>query len=252
MVAAIGNDPRGAYSLLNEIGVPIFVSDGTPPQSVRVENHWPGYFEGPVPFPKNAAPNIGSDSAMVVEDLAAGVGYDFWRIRHEASGWVAAYASRFSLRGDGVTGQGATGSAMPLVDGLIRPQEIAGGRINHAIAVATQDSAGTFRYPATKTDGHNPYPPGIPEGARLQLDPSVDCAAISGIAPAEVTICRALQGFGAYVKDTSASKISVGFQDAGPIGPGNPYYAAGLHWDYFALSHIPWNRLRVLARWDGG
>ena len=28
-------------------------------------------------------------------------------------------------------------------------------------------------------------------------------------------------------------------------------FKAGLAWDYFDMSHLPWNQLRVLARWNG-
>jgi hypothetical protein len=150
------------------------------------------------------------------------------------------------LKSDGLPGYGATGSDMPLLDGLIRGSEVQAGRIDHALTVATNDTASTFRWPAAKSDGHNAYPPGIPEGARVQLDPSVNCAAIGG-SVIETEICRALEEYGAFVKDTTSPALSVGFQDEGTVGPGNPYYGAGLTADELKITHIPLSRLRVLA-----
>ncbi len=45
--------------------------------------------------------------------------------------------------------------------------------------------------------------------------------------------------------------MSVEFEN--PVGDpaGDPYPGAGLAWDYYHMSHIPWNKLQVLRQWDG-
>ena len=32
---------------------------------------------------------------------------------------------------------------------------------------------------------------------------------------------------------------------------GDPYPSVGFGWDYYHMSHIPWNKLQVLRQWDG-
>jgi len=44
---------------------------------------------------------------------------------------------------------------------------------------------------------------GSPIGTHVQLDPQLDCAAVPNIKPDAVTICRALQRYGAYISDWS-------------------------------------------------
>jgi hypothetical protein len=235
--------------LLHEYADPVVTADGTAPQTVHVENHWAGYYEGPVPFPADAGGSVGSDGALVVLDPANGFAYDFWRVKHTSSGWSAGYGSRFSLAGDGIPGHGATGSDIPLLDGVIRTGEIEAGEIRHALSIATQDTCSSFRYPASKSDGHGTGPSCLSEGSRLQLDPSFNCKTLSPAAL--VAVCGALEHYGAYVKDTSGSAISIGFQDAGPVTGSNPYYQAGWHADYPSIG-IPWSRVRVLAAWNSG
>ncbi|MCW2969534.1 MAG: hypothetical protein JWO23_661 [Solirubrobacterales bacterium] len=255
MIAGVTREGH-ADAMLHEFGNPVVEAPaGTPGVNVRVENHWSGFYEGSVPIPARTAASVGSDASLVVIDRSSGAAYDFWQMKWTGSEWVAGYATRFSVMGTGAPPEamvGATGSNIPLLACMIRVSEIEAGVIPHAIDIATSLSASSFRFPATKSDGHNPYPPGLPEGARLQLDPSINLAAIPGISSAEVAIGRAAQVYGIYVRNTTSPAMAVGFEDAGPVTPASPYYKAGLTSDGFRMSHIPWGSLRVLARWDGG
>jgi hypothetical protein len=106
-----------------------------------------------------------------------------------------------------------------------------------------------LRYPASKTDGSSSLSNCIPEGARIQLDPSVNVDAISGITPGERAIAHALQTYGAYADNNGGAKMGFSFEN--PVSKTDPYPATGLAWDYYDMPHIPWNRLRVLNNWNG-
>jgi hypothetical protein len=108
-----------------------------------------------------------------------------------------------------------------------------------------------FRDPATRTDGTSTEANCTPQGARIQLDPAVDVAAIPGITPGEIAVGEALQTYGAYLRDSTGVTMAFSFEK--PTREADPYLlAAGFRWDYYGMPNIPWDRLRVLRQWDGG
>jgi hypothetical protein len=233
---------------LYEFGTPIFESTKSSPQR-RIRCTDPQYAcELPhalVRIPDNARPAPGSDGAMVVIDPSTHTGYEFWQAARQPDGsWTATSASRVSLDGDGR--HGGTGSGISLLAGLIRTSEIQSGRIDHALALASKFTCRDRSvYPAVKTDGRDTAADCLPMGARIQLDPSVDVNALPGLFPAERAVAVALQRYGGYVINSAGAPLIIGFQN--PADGVNPYPAAGLHYDYAALSGIPMNRLRVVA-----
>lgn len=243
-----------AYADLYEYGAPVWEASASDPlNSVACTEPWGtcGLAQQPIPMPAETASAAGGDGSMVVIDWSSGYGYDFWRAsRTSATSWTAAWGTRFSLDGNG-TGGGATGAGVPLLAGLPRLWEIEQGEIEHALAFVSDDTcASVYRYPASKTDGKSSSSDCIPEGARIQLDPSIDVDAIPGITPGEKIVAHALQRYGAYCKDSGGARLAFGFED--PIDKPNPYPSLGFGWDYYDMPHIPWNRLRVLASWNGG
>jgi len=143
---------------------------------------------------------------------------------------------------------GARGSGTPLLGGLLRPEEVQAGVIRHALAFGcpVNRRAGTpgskeevCSPPAQRTDGEGIGSQYIPEGARLQLDPSLDLQTLN-LSPAVLVIARALQVYGMYNVD-NASTCSLYFQNVG---------ADGGKWkhidDFEDLRKLPLSRFRVL------
>ena len=83
----------------------------------------------------------------------------------------------------------------------------------------------------------------------MQLDPSIDLAAIPGITPFELTVGRALQRYGAYCGDNGGARMAFIFEYVPKL---KPYKKAGSTGDYDSMPHIPWDKLRVLRQSDGG
>src|SRR5215213_2246444 len=122
--------------------------------------------------------------------------YSFWQFDRAADGTYTAtngyryhtgngYFGRFA---DGLAGRGA---GTPYFAGLVRKWEIDQGRVDHA-------PSGEFRYPASKSDGAGfggVSGTDVPEGARLQLDPSKTEADFSawGLSPEAKVLARAMQ-----------------------------------------------------------
>lgn len=224
-----------------------------------------------VPIPDGAVAAPGANGKLVVVDPTTDRVFDLWEARHTSTGWSTGWGGIYPLSGDGSsdtpanTGPNAvpgstplsrsTGSGVSSLAGVVRLDEIAAGAIPHALVFASDlacgpTDTGPFRWPATTTDGARTAQPCLPEGARVQLDPSSDLGAILGIGPGELAVGRALQTYGAYLTDTGGARMAFSFEMV-TAGDEDPYPAAGLSGDYFELSRLPWDELQVLATWDG-
>jgi hypothetical protein len=259
MVSSLIED-GGGHALLYEFGVPVYEAGADTPK-VTVTCTKTTWGRCPlrglrVPIPAGARPSPGSDGAMVVVDRGTGRVYDFWQIeRAGSSRWRASWGTWTALSGAGVGGEvggadgGSTGAGVNLLAGLVRVSDVKKGAIDHALALVSDKSCpGDFRYPATKTDGHASEPTCTPEGARVQLDPSIDVDSLPDIDPAERAVAKALQTYGGYLRDSGGASLGIAFEM--PTAD-DPYAGAGLPWDYYNMPHIPWDRLRVLSSWNG-
>ena len=162
-----------------------------------------------VPVPPNAVQSAGSDGTIVFWDPATGDEWAFWQWR-DLEGQAQAvngyhYNTNWSGRFfDGLAGRGA---GFPYFAGLVRPWEVAAGRIDHAIAFAYAWPSPEFVPPASKSDGRGIRGTDLPEGTRLQLDPSLTEEDFDrmGLVPAARVVARALQEYGMIVIDNSVS-----------------------------------------------
>ena len=209
-----------------------------------------------VPIPNGTPVPPGTDGHLSIADPTTDKVYSMWQAAY-AGTWGASWGSMVDLHGDGleIAPDSATASRISPYAATIRASEIAAGEIPHALFFSTDMAHTTaFRYPASKTDGDNTagVPVPIPEGARVQLDPSIDVDAIPGITAGEKVVAKALQKYGAYCGDKGGARMAFAFEyiDAAP-SPGQAYIDAGLAWDYFDMTHIPWSSLRVLSSWNG-
>jgi hypothetical protein len=200
------------------------VAAGTPLQTVTVSGWYSNVTDdgrtlvnqrggtARLPVPPGAAPAAGSDAQIILIDHATGDEWGASRFTRTAAGYRAWNVYHYNVRWSGVPPRAANGgtfanrgAGVPYLAGLIRPCEIAAGRIDHALAFAYDAPRGDFVAPATKSDGASSDPRDLPEGARLQLDPALTTARIAawGCTGACLTIARALQVYGMYVVDNS-------------------------------------------------
>ncbi len=209
-----------------------------------------------VPIPKTASPDPESDSHMAVVDRERKLIWDMWALSKDKNGnWVSATGMVYPLDGPGVFNTADLGvcdgesvhfygpsraAGVPAPAGLIMYDEVAREEINHKIAAASRFCGyKEFVYPAAWTDGFTEG--GIPEGAVIQLDPSLDLSGF-GLTPEEIILCRAMQKYGMVLVD---------------IAQGQAIYAEGLwghpgkSWDgklreIGGISQIPYRNYRVL------
>jgi hypothetical protein len=271
-----------ARALLYAFGLPIYYADASTPRVHVIVDNEPGWGTNDlsqqlVPMPAGVVAQGGSDGKVVIVDEQHQKVFDLW-LAHEVGGvWHAGWGGVYPLTGTGSSTNPdylstpregvpvpipwpnptsrSTGAGTSSYAGTVRLSEISAGVIDHALVFATDhacgpSATGLYRFPATTTDGNYFGSDCIPEGAHIQLDPSINVNAIAGITPGERAVARALQVYGAYAVDNSPDRLSFAFEFP-KAGQADPYPAAGFSGDYYNMPHIPWNRLRVLRNWKG-
>lgn len=206
------------------------------------------------------------DGHVATADPGRGLVHSIWRGKDNGAAWAAWWGRQTPLYGDGresgaASSGSSTGARLSRYAGVIRASEMtaaaaAGYRsLDHALFFSTDIASSSVRYPASVGDGANGSGAAtpIPEGARVQLDPTINVDALVGITTWERIIGKTLQRYGAYVGDNGGARMAFVFEylGEGPT-PNQPYINVypGI-FDYFNMTHIPWTSLRVLRQWDG-
>jgi hypothetical protein len=225
-------------------GIPITVAEPQSP-SYRVRCLYFGCdrIYGATNIPAGADPSRGSDGHLVVLQ-PDGNELDMWIGSRDSSGWSAGSRSVESAAGPATDG-GTDAAHFALAAGVIRPEEIAQGHIDHALAITTPDTRqGYAACPAGHTDGKHASPDALPIGAHVQLDPSINVAALN-IPAWQKVIATALQTYGAYVVDTGGSLSMYAESNLGRSY--NAWAKASVPADSPGLADLPWGSMRVLS-----
>lgn len=194
----------------------------------------------PVPkVPPGTKPVSGTDGHLAV--IVDRTVYEIFKATVSADGTItnAKAVARANLDGNGQTNQTdapSNAAGLSLLAGLITPEEIAAKQINHALVFSVPGIKGG---PAIFPAWSNVYVSGpntiLAEGSKIQLDPSVD---ISGLPEPQKTIAKALQQYGAYLRDNGGTFAIYGETSSRwPSG-----YGTGM-----SLKAIPWDKIRVIS-----
>lgn len=202
-----------------------------------------------IPIPDGADPDPSEDGHIAFVDHATGDEWDLINAKLKPDGsWHAGGAGHFTLHGDGhqdnlLGGGSATASHLPLAEAVSAAEmekAIADGTflLPHALSFGAPNIDGRcWVYPALGSDGG--VTGGLPEGARIQLDPAFD---VSHLAPPARVLARTLQVYGAYLRDLSGTFVLYLRPHRGHT---TTWQTIGLDGD--SLSGVPTDRLRVLA-----
>ena len=156
MVASLVKDAndKGFFIALKSYSETVYFSGpSTPLHDVVLTASWaPKRKLLQVPIPEYAVADPSTDGEMVIIDTINGCEYDFWQIRKIYGRWYASWGNALPLDGSGVFARGmsARGSGFALAAGIIWPQELQDGVINHALVFTydyTKSGARFIRLP---------------------------------------------------------------------------------------------------------
>jgi hypothetical protein len=197
------------------IGIPFNVVDGTTAPRIDVVVTYDYGNTGAhlnYPLPQNPRfegwPGKAWDAHLITVDTSTCESRELLNVRTPADDrwglgggrWYADAAATFDLTTTDATGFGVTAPNSSMLAGLVRFDEVAAGRIDHAIAATLGViRAEGYEWPAMGTDGRSPDPDALPMGAWLRLRSDVD---LSQLGPQARIVAEALRQHGAIVNDT--------------------------------------------------
>jgi len=198
------------------IGIPYTVVPAGQPK-VPVRFAYAGESDpGPYPVPPDApvegGPDAGGDRHVLVVQAGACRLYELFDAHRDGGGWRAGSGAVFDLRSnrlrpDGWTSADAAG--LPILAGLVRYEEVARGRVDHAIRVTVDRSQAAHLWPAR----HHAGQAGAslpPMGLRLRLRAGVD---LGGFPAQARVILQAMRTHGLVVADNGSSGFIGGVPD---------------------------------------
>lgn len=173
---------------------------------------------GPYRIPPTAlvenGPRSTGDRHVIVWDRASCMAYELWdATRHADGSWTAGSGAIFNLRSDTLRPAGwtsADAAGLPIVAGLVRYDEVAAGRIDHAIRMTVPHTDRFYVWPARHFAAPQRDLTVPAMGLRLRLKNSVD---ISKLPCQARIVAQALKTYGAIVADNGSAWFISGTQD---------------------------------------
>ena len=161
------------------------------------------------PIPRHplieGGPRSTGDRHVLVVDTATCTDYELWDAKPIAgsANWTAGSGAVFNLRSNALRPAGwtsADAAGLAILPGLVRPEEIASGVIDHAIRVTVPETDTRFIWPARHEAGTDDASM-PPMGLRLRLKASVSLA---GYPRVDQIILQALKTYGMIVADNGS------------------------------------------------
>jgi len=224
VIAAIGRDEglhpdfgSGLYEG-RPIGIPITVVRGSSTPKARPPFEYADESDrGPYPIPRDVAIEGGRGSdgdrhALIVDREACRL-YELYDLHPAGRGWRAGSGAIWNLRSNRLRPAGwtsADAAGLPILPGLARFDEVARGRIDHALRFTVERTRRAYVYPARHfaSDGTDPSLP--PMGLRLRLRASYPTA---GFPRQARIVLEALKRYGMLVADNGSDWFISGAPD---------------------------------------
>ncbi|GKY88146.1 hypothetical protein [Sinisalibacter aestuarii] len=230
--------PRpGNFNLsFEEYTYPVYsVSEAT--SVYTVQTRWPSNLDGnKIPWNPAWRPAPGSDAQVIVIDESNGREWNLFQVTTQGNTVIATNGNLVpgDYRTRSLGFAPSRGIGIQYLAMLVRPEEIAAGRIEHALSMPAKGTSGEYSVPPALKIEHRTGRPGIPEGLRYAID--VTDAEIEawvnglhGASPetqrAARIIAVALRDYGWFITDSAGSSH---FQFEANISAGSDWAALGL------------------------
>lgn len=199
------------------IGIPVTTVSSAQKKSAVSFEYADESDRGPYPIPANVkiegGPNADGDRHALIVDRDSCRLYELYALRREGGRWHAGSGAIWNLRSNRLRPAGwtsADAAGLPILPGLARYDEVARGRIDHALRFTVSSTRRAFVWPArhfasSATDAALP-----PMGLRLRLKRSYD---ISGFPRQSRIVLQALKEYGMVVADNGSDWYVSGVPD---------------------------------------
>jgi hypothetical protein len=154
----------------------------------------------------------GDRHAIIVDKSACRV-YETWATRKNGTQWHAGSGATWNLRSNALRKSGYTSAdaaGLPILPGLLRYDEVAAGKVDHAIRFTTDVTDRRFTWPARHQAGSVSdltYPR---MGARFRLKASFS---IARLRPDTQVVLKAMKAYGLVLADNGSPWYFQGTQD---------------------------------------
>jgi hypothetical protein len=208
----------GQY-LGSTIGIPYLVVGGQqPPVTINFTAYGSESDPGPMPVPVTAPiegyPNPGTgDRHVLVLDNSNCFLYELSSSYVSGNSWNAGSAAVWDLLSNEqrpYTWTSADAAGLPIFPGLARYDEVAAGKISHALRFTLQNSRAAFIPPASHWAASSSDSNAAPMGMRMRLKASFD---VSGYSTANQVILDALKKYGMIMADNGSNLYLSGAPD---------------------------------------
>ena len=192
------------------IGIPITVVRATQAKSRVAFEYADESDKGPYPIPANVAIEGGRGSdgdrhALIVDRDRCKLYELFALYPTAAGGWRAGSGAIFDLRSNRLRPAGwtsADAAGLPILPGLARYEDVAEGRIDHALRFTVEDTRRAYVWPARHFASDKTDPSLPPMGLRFRLKESYP---IAGFPPQARVVLQALKEYGMILADNGSN-----------------------------------------------
>jgi hypothetical protein len=201
------------------IGIPyLIVGSQQPPVPISFTAYGSESDPGPMPIPVTAPiegyPNPGNgDRHVLVLDNSNCFLYELYNSVVSGNSWNAGSAAVWDLLSNEqrpYTWTSADAAGLPIFPGLARYDEVAAGKINHAMRFTLQNSRAAIVPPASHWAANSSNASAAPMGMRMRLKASFNVSAYSA---ANQVILNALKKYGMIMADNGSNMFLSGAPD---------------------------------------
>jgi hypothetical protein len=191
------------------IGIPFDVVSKTTPRSRLTFEYADESDKVAYPIPKavhiEGGPGSSGDRHALLLDKDACRLYELYALQPSGGGWKAGSGAVFDLRSNRLRPAGwtsADAAGLPIFPGLARYDEVARGRIDHALRFTAARTRRAYVYPARHFASSSDDPALPPMGLRVRLKATVDISSY----PAQARIVlQALKTYGMILADNGSN-----------------------------------------------
>ena len=215
MIGTIGLD-RGLHMDFGSYagyGIPYQIVTASTPRSTVTFDYDEDSDHVPYPIPASPLQEAGSDGHILMVDKDACRLYELFDARQVGGAWQAGSGATWDLRSNALRPAGFTSAdaaGLPILPGLVRYEEVAAGRIAHALRFTTNLTRMAYIYPATHYASSQTSASLPPMGLRVRLKASFDTSRFS---PQARVIADALKSYGMILADNGSPWYITGASD---------------------------------------